>query len=242
MTSKTSSRMFADDSSSPRVLVFARTSTGRELINELQQCGVRAVLADGGDASGGALRSPEAGVDAIEAAQAELGHIDAMIYGWVDPVMAERQPVADMTEEMWIAKCEQPLLYSRNFFELAHNVLHTKGGNIVMLLPSLSMTGAGELVPWASAAEGQRSLAKATARAWGRYPIRINSIAVAAGLLAGLDTDYELDRAGLPGPSLAPSPARWTGVAQLLATMLSPGFGLVTGTTIGADNGRWMTP
>ncbi|OCC23335.1 hypothetical protein MB02_11935 [Croceicoccus estronivorus] len=223
-------------------MIFAREATGLNLARELERCGAKTVLGSAGNPACCPLETMEAGMAAISEAERELGRVDAMVYAWVDPAMAERQPLAAMSEAEWAAKCELPLRYARNFFKLAHAVLHEGGGDVVQLLPSLAMTGSDGLLPWAAAAEGQRSLGKAAARAWGRYPIRINTLAVQATLLAGLDPDVELERPGLPMTSLNAASSEMAPVAALLATLLTPGFSSVTGTTIGGDGGRWMTP
>jgi NAD(P)-dependent dehydrogenase (short-subunit alcohol dehydrogenase family) len=100
--------------------------------------------------------------------------------------------------------------------------------------------GASGLVPWATVAEGQRSLAKAAARAWGREGIRVNSVAVPAGLLAPATTG--LDRPGQPPPSLSEIPDLPGPVASVVASFVSGPWSAVTGATLAVDGGVWMTP
>jgi len=242
MTAKTPTRVFADESVAPRVAIFARGPQASDLTGALERQGVRAATI-GPDSDGRPpLRSRVAARAALARAKVTLSGIDALIYAWVDPEMAQRAPIDAMSEAQWIARCEKPLTHARTFFQTAYEELAERGGSLILLLPSLAMTGSDLLLPWAAAAEGQRSLAKATARAWGRCPIRINCLAASAALLAGVDADTPMERAGLPAQSLTTPEPGWDAIAALAATMLTPGFASVTGTTIGADNGRWMTP
>ncbi|MCP1470353.1 NAD(P)-dependent dehydrogenase (short-subunit alcohol dehydrogenase family) [Sphingobium sp. OAS761] len=239
MTAEAPIRVFTDESTAPRAAIFARGTVARQLADGLHRSGVRCAPVAGEATDTNPLSSVEATHAFMSTVCANLGGVDAMILSCADEDVATPQPIATMTEGDWIARCERPLQNGRIFFQAAHDMLRPTGGRIILLIPSLAMTGADGLLPWAAAAEGLRSLAKAAARAWGNHGIRVNSIAVPAARLAGIEA--ELERPGLPAPSLHAG-SDWTSTAQLIATMLTPGFAAVTGTTIGADDGRWMTP
>jgi NAD(P)-dependent dehydrogenase (short-subunit alcohol dehydrogenase family) len=111
----------------------------------------------------------------------------------------------------------------------------------VWVVPTLSLVGAAGFAPWSAVTEGQRSLAKAAARAWGPHAVRVNCVAVPAALAADPGTADAFDREGQPAPALSP-PAVRVEVATVVHALISPAWRSVTGTTIGVDGGVWMTP
>jgi NAD(P)-dependent dehydrogenase (short-subunit alcohol dehydrogenase family) len=113
------------------------------------------------------------------------------------------------------------------------------GGSLVVVIPTLALVGASDFVPWAVVAEGQRSLAKAAARAWGHEGITVNCLAVPGALLSD---DAAPDRPGQPPPALRRLPRREGDVALVLLSLVSGGWRAVTGATIAVDGGVWMTP
>ena len=117
---------------------------------------------------------------------------------------------------------------------------------MVVLVPTLSLVGAAGFAPWAAITEGQRALAKAAARAWGRLAITVHCVAVPAALLtsprgdaAGIDE--QIDRPGQPAPAL-PQPDVCPDVASVVHCLLSPAWRSVTGATVAVDGGVWMAP
>jgi 3-oxoacyl-[acyl-carrier protein] reductase len=117
-------------------------------------------------------------------------------------------------------------------------VLRDEGGSIVVVLPTMVLTGAPQAVGWVTAAEGYRGLAKAAARSWGRDGIRVNCVCAPTrsfGVPAA-------DRDGLQPPARADEVGLRNGLAPAVAGLLSNGFGPVTGQTIAVDGGVWMTP
>lgn len=59
-----------------------------------------------------------------------------------------------------------------------------KGGRIVVVLPSIGMTGGPYLVPYTTAVEGIRAMAKSAARQWASRNVIINMIAAPLHLFA----------------------------------------------------------
>ena len=169
-----------------------------------------------------------------------LGQVDALVWAWIDPNAGRPAKLHDLSAEQWAAIAEEPLHHILAFFKAGYHALRERGGSVILLEPSLAMTGAAGLVAWATAAEGQRSIAKAVARKWGALGITVNSLAVPGALLAG-EAERDLERVGLPAMSLA-APTLRDEIAPLIASLLTPVWRSVTGTTISADGGRWMTP
>ncbi|HVV77421.1 MAG TPA: hypothetical protein VHC43_15440 [Mycobacteriales bacterium] len=147
-----------------------------------------------------------------------------------------RQPpilgdLISLSADGWRQSAEDPLGRALHVLQRAHLSLRDEGGRIVVLLPSVVMTGAPGAAAWAAAAEGYRSLAKAAARAWGSEGIAIQCVLVAAGG----------DRPGLQPPALSRAPDS-TDIAAAIAALLDARLDLVTGLTLAIDGGVWMTP
>ena len=150
------------------------------------------------------------------------------------PVVSE---LTTLDGDAWRALAEAPLRRALHVLQQSHRRL-SSGGHIVALLPSVVTSGAAGLVPWVAAAEGYRSLLKAAARAWGRDGITVNCVLMPADLIA----ETSLDRPGLQPPALGRAVDLHSDVAGVVAALLGGGMSAVTGQTIAADGGVWMTP
>lgn len=162
-----------------------------------------------------------------------------------DPPGNEPTDIAELPVDEWVRLGQQPL---RDFFQWCQAVsgLIGPGGDrparVIALVPSMALSGSPGLTAWTSAAEGQRSLTKALARAWGSRRITVNAIAVPAAVLIGHGPDQPapLDRPGLQPLSLAALPTLRDEVAGVLASLMEPAWAAVTGATIAVDGGQWM--
>lgn len=155
-----------------------------------------------------------------------------------------RLPLGATDPEAWTTRVGTPLRHSLHRLQGSYRWLREGGGRIVVIVPTLSMTGASGLVAWTTVTEGQRALVKVAARAWGAEGISVNCLAVPADLLAGNDASsgVALDRPGLPTPSFGSQPAARGEVASAVAALLGSKLPLWTGATLAVDGGVWMTP
>ena len=177
--------------------------------------------------------------EALEKARELLGSLHAVVDARVPTPATVPTSLADMDATSWNEQAEEPMRRTLHGLQAAHRALIGGGGAIVLVIPTLAMTGASGMVPWTTAAEGCRSLAKAAARAWGVDGVRINCLAISAASLAGSDTP--LDRPGLSIPALGGVDLR-RDAGAVLAALTSDAMGSVTGLTVAVDGGVWMTP
>ena len=182
---------------------------------------------------------------ALEAAAGRLPALDGVVIASVGANWASPGLLAELDPDAWSERVERPLQRTLWCFQAASACLRG-GGAVVLLVPTLSLTGAAGQVPWAAVTEGQRALAKAAARAWGNRAITVNCVAVPAELLvaapsAGHDHGAPLDRPGLPAAAL-PRPDVRADVAPVVQALLTPGWRSVTGGTVAVDGGVWMAP
>ncbi|MBV9485638.1 MAG: SDR family oxidoreductase [Frankiaceae bacterium] len=168
-----------------------------------------------------------------------MSGIDA--YVWLAATRAQGlpAPLASLSAQQWEESTEQPLRDFIGFMQSAHRRLVSRGGGrIVVVIPTIAMTGAAGLAPWSAVADGCRALVKSAARVWGAASITANCVAVPAALLAGTEDDIsrsDLQQPALPDPHLRD-------VAGVIASLCRAEMGAVSGATIGVDGGRWMNP
>ena len=181
-----------------------------------------------------------------DAALRELAHehgpIDALIHAHIPPAVLQMGAIATMSDEDWDARCEAPLRATINLLQAAHGHLKENGGVIIAVLPTVGLAGQKQFAAYAAACEGQRTLIKSTARAWGRRNIRAHSV-VAAPELFGAEFGAQVSRASMLSPLSLRGLADDTLFINLMATLrflLSSDTAALTGTTTAIDSGRWM--
>jgi 3-oxoacyl-[acyl-carrier protein] reductase len=223
-------------------LVGSEPSLARALATALIDRGAAVVTigpdAGGEHALGCDTSSAEQVQDCLGTAEAALGGQPAMIRLGIGSAQPTGGELTSMSQAEWVARAEEPLREALAFHQAAQRFLADRPGRIIVIVPTVGLSGAPGFVPWATTAEADRSLVKAQARVSGDRDVTINCVAVASMLLAGTADDP--DRSGLP-PYALPRPDI-AQVADVVLSLLSPAFTGVTGQTIAVDGGRWMAP
>jgi NAD(P)-dependent dehydrogenase (short-subunit alcohol dehydrogenase family) len=174
--------------------------------------------------------------DAFDAAIQALGQCQIAVWAWTPAALAVPTAVAEVDETAWESMVGSTLRSYVEFLQAAERRLRNLGGRVIVVVPTIAMSGAANLVAWATVAEGQRAMAKSVARVWGARGITVNCVAIPTALLVNATEDLDrpnLQQAALAEPDLAD-------VAAAIATLCSDGFAGVTGTTVGVDGGRWI--
>jgi NAD(P)-dependent dehydrogenase (short-subunit alcohol dehydrogenase family) len=174
---------------------------------------------------------------AFERAGAGLGQIDAVVDALIDPAALEAAPVSEVSEADWDRRCEAELRTALVCAQAAFSVLRFRGGRLVLLTPTIGITGAAGLVPYASVVEGRRALAKSAARQWGGHGITVNCVAPPVSLVR----EGALDPA-VEAPALGRAPTGREDVAPVVAMLLADPAHFVTGATVAVDGGVVMAP
>jgi 3-oxoacyl-[acyl-carrier protein] reductase len=114
-----------------------------------------------------------------------------------------------------------------------------RGGRIVLVTPTVSMSGAEQLVPYTVAVEGQRLMAKSAARQWGPDGITVNCLAPAPEHVpigvASMSVSLAPPALGGPGDVVKD-------LGPVAAWLASDAAHFLTGATVSADGGVWMAP
>jgi NAD(P)-dependent dehydrogenase (short-subunit alcohol dehydrogenase family) len=225
------------------IVVLAEKVAGDATARALD-AGLRALGVDVAVGPLGTTADEVAGV--LSAAAGERAPVQAVVLASAGVSATDHGELAGLDPTQWRQRVELPLQRTVACFQGAHRRLAPAGGCLVVLVPTLALVGASGYSPWATVAEGQRSLAKSAARAWGGEGITVNCVAVPATLLqspTGAPSGAgDPDRPGQPPPALTERPDLGGSVATLVAALVSGPWRGVTGATIAVDAGVWMTP
>ena len=153
-----------------------------------------------------------------------------------DVTVAVPAPIAEIDDGEWDRRGEAVLRDALHACQAAYAAMRDRGGRIVLVTPTVGLVGGAGVAPFAMAAEGMRTLAKAAARQWGSAGITVNCVAPSLDVL-GAATD--------PASTAAPAFGRAATMDDLIAviaSLLGDLGAAVTGTTITVDGGRVMAP
>jgi 3-oxoacyl-[acyl-carrier protein] reductase len=174
---------------------------------------------------------------ALDQATTELGHVDTAVWAKTPAGLVTPTRLENVDASTWRDLVGGTLRAYLEFVQAVERRLRDRGGRLVVVVPTIALSGAADLVAWATVAEGQRALAKSAARVWGTNGITVNCVAVPAALLA--TETHDLDRPNLQQAALT-DPNLEHDVAAVVASLCSDAMAAVTGTTVGVDGGRWM--
>ncbi|WP_081287638.1 SDR family oxidoreductase [Mycobacterium asiaticum] len=150
----------------------------------------------------------------------------ALVDGVGDVIVVDTNTTAD--ETMW-----QTLIALQG----AHTSMVADGGRIVVILPTIGMSGAPRLVNYTAAIEGVRSMAKSAARQWGSEGIAVNIVAAPVTLFRS-----DVDESHLPSSAVPGGGMLIHSVVETAKFLLRRDIDHLTGQTIIVDGGSVMLP
>jgi 3-oxoacyl-[acyl-carrier protein] reductase len=176
---------------------------------------------------------------AFIAAAARNGPVTGVVHAAMPAIAFEQIDLVDVDDARWEAVWEGTMRSTLAVLQVAFGHLRAVGGAIVLVTPTISMSGAAHLVPYTTAVEGQRLLAKSAARQWGPDGVRVNCLAPAPEHVPiGVDSmTVSLAPPALGGPGDA-----GTDLGPVAVWLVGDESRFVTGVTVCADGGVWMAP
>ncbi|WP_297600394.1 SDR family oxidoreductase [Mycobacterium sp.] len=121
----------------------------------------------------------------------------------------------------------------------ARSAFGPDGGRIVVVVPTIGMAGAGQLVAYTTALEGIRAMAKSAARQWQPEGVSVNLVAAPLRVFAPA---LDAVSAHLTAAVVHDDSTLLHSVAEAVTFLLRPDIGHVLGETIIVDGGSVMLP
>jgi len=154
----------------------------------------------------------------------------------VTRIATDAKPFHTLTDADFDEAWEQPMREAIGAFQGAHRARHQR---LIALVPTIGMSGAAGLAHVAATAEAVRVMVKSAARQWGTDGMTVNCIALAPEL-------FDIDPAAVGAVSIAPLALASKGtvvddVVPLIRMVASVDAHHITGATLNADGGLWMT-
>lgn len=236
------------DAAARRVLVTGAHALARGIASGLVARGDQVAVLDPDPAGVPGIAVPctfaseEEVAAGVASAVEALGGLDQVVHAWVAPGLLDEHAFMAVDEDEWVATCEASL---EGAWWLMRHLLEplrsSGGGSVVVLVPSIALTGGAGYSMLATVGEGLRVLAKGCGRQWAAHGVTANTVATAPHHWVG----------GAPGDALAKAfslsvPAfGGTGdvpadLAPLVAALASPDTHFLTAGTLVADGGLWM--
>ena len=183
-------------------------------------------------------------VDAMVAATIdELGTIDIVINNAQGGDPGTPRATADLSEDDVLETFRTGPLGSLFVMQACFPALREHGGSIVNFGSAMGVGGTAKHAPYAMAKEAVRALTKVTAREWGRYGIRVNTICPAAmppGAEQYRDASPERFEAIVRAIPLQRFGDAELDVGCAVAALVSDDFRFLTGATLMLDGGQLM--
>ena len=156
----------------------------------------------------------------------------------VDPAL-EPTHLHSMRAADWHLLAEQPMRHALSALQRSYASMRQDGGRIVLVLPSVGMTGGPHIVAWATALEGIRAMAKSAARQWAHSGVIVNLIATPLHLVAPRLSASEghVTAAALPDDEKVVE-----SIVETTQFLLKHEVAGVIGETIIVDGGAMMLP
>lgn len=154
----------------------------------------------------------------------------------VTRIATDAKPFDTLTDADFDDAWEQPMREAIVAFQGAHQAHHER---LIALVPTIGMSGAPGLAHGAATAEAVRVMVKSAARQWGTDGMTVNCIALAPEL-------FDIDPSAVGAVSIAPPALAGKGsvvddVVPLIRMVASADAHHITGATLNADGGLWMT-
>lgn len=149
-------------------------------------------------------------------------------------------PVGSTEAADWDARGERLLRSSLFTLQAAHGALSASGGGrIVLVTATTGISGAPMIVPFVTAVEGVRAMAKSAARQWGASGITVNTVLVPLEMIAPRGSGLT---SFLSPPALGALPSAADDLAAAISWFAGRRGEGITGATIVVDGGSVMAP
>ncbi len=217
------------------VVTGARLALGRGIADALRDAGAAV-----GEVDDDRLLTRADAVDAFaEVARSHGGAVRIVVHAAMPDIAFEHVAFERVDDARWHGVWEVALQGAIHVLQAGYEQMRGRGGRFVFVTPTVSMSGAAGLVPYTTAIEGQRLLAKSAARQWGPEGITVNCLAPAP---EHVPIGVESTAVSLAPPALGgPGDVR-ADLGPIVVFLAGDASHALTGATLSVDGGVWMAP
>ena len=176
---------------------------------------------------------------AVIADVSRMGGLDALVVASWTKAAASPRRIDDIDDDCFGQIWEQGVLGLLWALQAAIPALRDSGGSVVVLLPTIALTGGSHYAAASAMFEAQRVMVKAAARQLGPDRIRVNAVTIAPELV--LD-DAPASDVHYLAPAAISEDQQPGDVASLVRFLVGPDGQHLTGQSIAVDGGRWLAP
>lgn len=186
----------------------------------------------------GAL-ADELGVAVDDRDALSASDVDSVVIAVDAEPMPHLEEITKVGSAQWDVRVGEKMWEALVTLQAAYSALKDRGGRIVLVVPTVGIAGAVGLVPYTTAVEGIRAMAKSATRQWARDGVVVNLIAAPVRLFAEAlaESDGHLTNAAVADDA--------TLVHSLIETtkfLLRNDVQHLAGETIVVDGGSVMLP
>lgn len=207
----------------------ASTVLGGAIVDALTDAGARVAAVDGRFTD---RRSAETAFGTVT-------ELDAVVHVCVDERALVAQPLIATEPADWEIRGDALIREAIFTFQAAFSTFTGGPGRIVVVAPTVGFTGAPEFVPYTTAVEGVRAMAKSAARQWGPQGITVNTVMVPPDLVAPVLVAHTTFNAP---PVIGRLPDVRADVVEAIGLFARATATAVTGATVIVDGGSVMAP
>lgn len=179
----------------------------------------------------------------VDAAHARFGRVDALVN---NAGIAAARAFATVSDAEWEADLQLKLFAAIRASRQAFPMLKEAGGSVVNVLAIGAKTPGANSTPSSVSRAAGLALTKALSKEWGPHGVRVNAVLV--GIIESGQWVRRASEVGKPVESFQQEMARHAGIplgrvgraeefADLVAFLLSPRGGYISGTAINVDGG-----
>lgn len=205
-----------------------------EVATEVEARGHHAVAVEAPITDRGALeRAFATAADELDAP------VRAVLHAAMTPTAYEARDFEDVDDDYFHAVWEDTMRSAVAVLQASFTSLRGEGGRVIVVTPTIALSGAPRLAPYAMALEAQRLLAKSAARQWGADGIVVNCLAPAPDQVPIEVRSVDMS---LAAPAFTGLGDPETDLGPVAAFLASDAAHYVTGVTVCVDGGVWMAP
>lgn len=147
--------------------------------------------------------------------------------------------ISALSDAEWSRLAEEPMRRTLGALQRSRSSMCSRGGPIVLVAPTIGITGAANLVPYTTATEGIRGMAKSAARQWASEGITVNMV---AGPVHLFDPTLRASASHLTAAAVQDDGTLIDSIVKTTTFLLTRGLNHIVGETIIIDGGSVMLP